>query len=343
MRNIVYWSHFTPESRSAAGQRMYAFIAQLVADGWCVRLPGGGFQSVQPTWRRLLVEAWLTLHRPALIAVVSLPPYRSALMQALLLAMLRGRRLVIDQRDLALVSAPTIEHRMERWLLRRADALIVTTHAQRRAMMRRHCVLPRTWLIRNGASDDIAQLPRVPRKIPSEKERLRVLYQGLVGGKKLKEITQCLAGLGCDVDLAVFVDKWSREEIKDIYDSWNGTGTLNIHANLDASALAHLMDQVDVAINPVPDHMDYAFTVKTADYAVRLLPQLAIGSRRSITRRTVELCHLGTAINTNKELDEKVLRLAIARFRPRTEEELDIFRREVHAPRIIDLLQEVQQ
>ena len=128
-------------------------------------------------------------------------------------------------------------------------------------------------LIRNGASDDLATLPPTLRdRTLAINGRLRVLYQGLVGGKKLKVITTRLAELGCDVDLAVFVDSWSNDEVELIRRSWNGVGRLTIHANCDALKLAQLMELADVALNPVPEHMDYAFTVKTADYAVRGLP-----------------------------------------------------------------------
>jgi hypothetical protein len=342
MTSVAYWCHFSPTSRSAAGQRMHAFIEHLKTDGRSVVMPGGGFQSDIPSWRRLLDEAWRTLTTRASLHIVSLPPYRSALVQAAMLFFLRGRRLIIDQRDVALDNAPKLERWVERWLLRRADALIVTTQAQRRAMMRRYGHLPRPFLIRNGASDDMAAIPASPRSRTLEQGRLRILYQGLVGGKKLAGIASHLACLDCDLDLAVFVDAWSSDEIDAIRRAWTGAGALTIHANLDAPALARLMDQTDVALNPVPDHMDYAFTVKTADYAVRGLPQLAIGSRRSVSRRAVERCRLGHAIDAIEALDAEALRLTIKKFRARTPTQLRLFQRATHAPRLIDLLREIE-
>lgn len=341
MNRVAYWSHFTPESRSAAGQRMRAFIAQLEADHRPVALLGGGFQSDKPSWRRLLGESCRTLTARAAVQIVSLPPYRSAIAQAALTAVLRGRRLIIDQRDLVLASAPNLERRLERAFIRRADALIVTTHAQRREMARRYGQLPHTILIRNGASDDIATQPPPDRTRKPGEGRLRVLYQGLVGGKKLNDVTARLGELGCDVDLAVFVDSWSRDEVESIQRSWSGAGRLTIHANCDAPQLVRLMDAADIALNPVPHHMDYAFTVKTADYALRGLPQLVIGPRRSVSRRVVELCRLGHAIDTEDALDEAALQRAIERFRHRTPETLRVFRRDTHAPRLLHLLQEI--
>lgn len=322
---------------------MHAFIEKLKAGGHRVTLLGGGLQSVKPTWRRLLGEAWYTLTARAEVQIISLPPYRSAIVQAALMAVLPKRRFIIDQRDLALASAKELEQRLERAFIQRADALIVTTHAQRREMARRHGQLPRTILIRNGASDDLATLPPTLRdRTLAINGRLRVLYQGLVGGKKLKVITTRLAELGCDVDLAVFVDSWSNDEVELIRRSWNGVGRLTIHANCDALKLAQLMELADVALNPVPEHMDYAFTVKTADYAVRGLPQLVIGPRRSVSRRAVEFCRLGHTICTVGDLNEAVLRVAINRFQSRMPEELLAFRRETHAPRLLRLLQEIQ-
>ncbi|MDY0038222.1 MAG: hypothetical protein RBS05_20115 [Zoogloea oleivorans] len=341
MSRISYWSHFTPESRSAAGQRMRSFVAKLTEEGHTVTLLGGGYQSGLPTWRRLLEEARRTLTTRAQVHIVSLPPYRSAIVQAVLMAILPGRRLIIDQRDLVLAAAPELERRLERAFIHRADALIVTTQAQRREMARRYGKLPPTTLIRNGASDDLATLPESLHSRRRGEGRLRVLYQGLVGGKKLKDVTMRLAALGCDLDLAVFVDTWSQNEVEAIERSWNGVGSLTIHANRDARQLARLMDGADVALNPIPSQMDYAFTVKTADYAVRSLPQLVIGSRRSVSRRAVELCRLGHAIDTVEALDKTALLQTMERFQRRTPDALRVFRRETHGPRLLRLLQEI--
>lgn len=342
MSHIAYWSHFTPESRSAAGQRMHAFITKLKVDGHTVTLLGGGLQSNTPAWRRLIREAWRTLTAHTKVHIISLPPYRSSIVQALIMIVMPGRRLIIDQRDLALASAPELEQRLERAFIQRADALIVTTHAQRRELARRYNQLPRTALIRNGASDDLAKLPVSPRDRNLRNGRIRVLYQGLVGGKKLKDITMRLAELDCDVDLAVFVDSWSQDEIDSIERSWKGTGQLTVHSNCDAIQLSRLMDTSDVALNPVPEHMDYAFTVKTADYAVRCLPQLVIGPRRSVSRRVVQLCRLGHAIDSVEALDTEALQKAIERFKQRTPDKLSIFLRETHTPRLLHLLQEIK-
>lgn len=341
MKPIAYWSHFTPESRSAAGQRMRAFIAQLEANQRPILLLGGGFQSTKATWRRLMDEIWRTLTARAEVQIVSVPPYRSGIVQAVLTTILPRRRLIIDQRDLALASAPRLERKLEHAFVRRADALIVTTHAQRREMARRYGQLPFTKLIRNGASDDIAAMPPPDRNRKPTEGRIRVLYQGLVGGKKLREIVVRLGEVGCDVDLAVFVDSWSRGEVESIQRSWSGSGHLTIYANCDALQLVRLMDAADIALNPVPHHMDYAFTVKTADYAVRGLPQLVIGSRRSVSRRVVEMCRLGHAIETEDALNETALQSAIERFRHRTPDTLRAFLRDTHAPRLLHLLQEI--
>ena len=320
---------------------MRAFIAHMKAAGYVVLTPGGGFQSDVPTWRRLLHEVWTTIAARASVHIVSLPPYRSALVQGVLLFCLTGRRLIIDQRDVALESSPRLEILLERFLLRRADALIVTTHAQHREMVRRYGRLPRPFLIRNGASDDMDANPPPLRYRIWGQSRPRVLYQGLVGGKKLAEIAARLARLGCDLDLAVFVDAWSTEEIGVIQRQWGGPGALKVHSNLDAPSLVQLMDRADVALNPIPNHMDYAFTVKTADYALRGVPQLVIGSRRSMSRRVVERCRLGHAIDSVELLDVEALRQAVARFHVRSPEKLRIFRRETHATRLIQLLQEM--
>ena len=320
---------------------MRAFIAQLTADSRPVVLLGGGFQSDEPTWKRIIGETWRTITAGAKVQIVSVPPYRSALAQAILTTILPRRKIIIDQRDLALGSAPKFERRLERTFIRRADALIVTTHAQLREMARRYGKLPHTMLIRNGASDDIASLEPTLRTRKLNEGPLQVLYQGLVGGKQLKAITMRLAKIGCNVDLAVFVDPWSSQEIESIQCDWNGAGKLTIHANCDALQLGRLMDAADVALNPIPTHMDYAFTVKTADYAVRSLPQLVIGPRRSVSRRAVELCRLGHAIDGIEMLDEANLRSAIERFRQRTPEKLRVFRRDTHAPRLLRLVEEI--
>jgi hypothetical protein len=342
MKRIAYWSHFTPGSRSAAGQRMRAFLSRLNSDDRTVILLGGGFQSSLPTWWRLLREVWATLVVRASLHIISLPPYRSALTQMVLLGLSR-RHLIIDQRDVVLDSASKLERLIERLLLWRADALIVTTHAQHRAMARRYKILPRVFLIRNGASEDIAEVALNPRHRIWGQSRPRVLYQGLVGGKKLSGIAARLAQLGCDFDLAVFLDSYSSAEIEAIRRDWRGPGTFSVHADLDAPALIHLMDRADIALNPVPDHMDYAFTVKTADYALRGLPQLVIGSRRSVSRRIVERCRLGYAIDRVENLDEEALRLAIEKFRVRKTEDMQVFRRETHASRLIQLVREIER
>lgn len=320
---------------------MSAFIAQLSADSRPVVLLGGGFNTNTPRWWRLIGETWSTLTACAKVQIVSVPPYRSALAQVILTTILPRRRIIIDQRDVALNSAHWLERWIERAFIRRADALIVTTHAQRREMAKRYGQLPHTMIIRNGASNDITTLPPALRSRKLGNGPLRVLYQGLVGGKMLKNITMRLAMLGCDVDLAVFFDSWSHQEIKSIEHAWNGAGKLSIHANCDAPKLIQLMSDADVALNPIPENMTYAFTVKTSDYAVRGIPQLVIGPRSSVSRRVVELCRLGHAIDGVEMLDEASLKRAIERFRPRTPEALRVFQRDKHAPRLLRLLKEI--
>ena len=313
MKDFVIWSHYTPKSRSAAGQRLKAFAHAIHESGSSYKLVGGGFDSTKATWWRLLIEVFTIVLSPARIYILSLPPYRSAIVQILLLPLLR-KTIVIDQRDIVLER----DNRLDLWLERRAItsacALIVTSHAQHRVMRHRYGTrLPKVYLVRNGASDDL--ISASSRKAANISERRpHVFYQGLVGGKKLAPIAGRLSALGCDFTLAVFMDRYSQAELAQIRSHWVGAGDLTIYANLDAQDLSKVMDQCDIALNPVPEHMEYAFTVKTADYAVRGIPQLVIGGERSVTVRSVRLCHLGTSIAKLDQLDNSALERTLDNF-----------------------------
>jgi hypothetical protein len=82
--------------------------------------------------------------------------------------------------------------------------------------------------------------------------------------------------------------------------------------------------------------MDYAMTVKTADYAVLGIPQLVIGSRYSMTRRIVERCKLGAAIDDAESIDRDDIEKAAARFQARSPERLKVFKREYHLERFVE-------
>lgn len=336
MIRVAFWCHFSPESRSAAGQRANAFVSRLRSAGLRVVRLGGSFGSAMPIGERLIRESFITLFSRARVHILSVPPYRSVLPQVVLLTLCAWRKVIIDQRDLALHSAPEFEKRVERRLLARASAIIVTTHAQRRELQRRYRNLPPITVIRNGASDDLCNIPR--RQLVPNRDRLKAVYQGLVGGKKLSEIIDPLCALGFDLDLVVFLDRYSNAEIDQIRHRWSGPGILTIHSNLDAAELVAVIDSADFALNPIPIDMDYAFTVKTADYASRGIPQLVIGSRKSVSRRIVQSCKLGHGIDNAEQFNMAAVQLVFSEFRLRNVAELRIFRRSQYSDRIVQVI-----
>jgi hypothetical protein len=338
MTRIAIWCHYPSTSRSAAGQRVNSFIERLRARGDDVFRLGGGFLSSASVAARFIKDMQSVISKRVQLHLVSVPPYRSVLPHICLLLALPGS-LIVDQRDLALSSASKWERLAEKLLIRRAGALVVTTHAQRRRMARRHKILPPIIVIRNGTSDDLADIPVAAGiKETNQNSKIRVVYQGLIGGKRLTAVVVPLSVLGCDLDLVTFVDRYSESEIEVIRKRWSGPGELNIHADLDAVALARIIDGAQLAVNPIPADMSYAFTVKTADYACRGIPQLVIGSRQSVSRRVVEYCHLGHGIDSVEQIDRNAIDQALRKFRRRRPEELKAFRRSTHSSRIVDLV-----
>jgi hypothetical protein len=318
---ITIWSHFAPTGGAAASQRTSALAAQLTSRGHDVIFAGGRFDRPDRSRYDSLTEMLVAATSKADLHIVSVPPYRSAL-PFLLGTRLARVPLLLDQRDLALVGPRDM--RIERFAVNGARAVLVTTRAQQRALHQRYPGA-RTILLRNGTSLERPS-PQAPEGHSST--RLRVGYQGIVGGKSLERIAASVAAAGCDFVLAVFDDASSRSTIQRLRSAWPGPGRLSIHTNLSGAALSVVMSGIDVAVNPVPQLMDYAMTVKTADYAILGVPQLVIGSRRSLTRRTVERCRLGIGIDDPDRLTRAHIEKARTASMRSSTDRLRVFRRD---------------
>ena len=328
---------------SAANQRTLSFINLLEADGFKVLRLGGRFSlAKKDRMHGLLREIIDSLRSIEKYHIVTAPPYKSCIFQLLILYIFKPRTsLILDQRDIALPEAPRFERLVEWLLLNRASLVIVTTHAQRRLLKKRYEKLPMLKVVRNGSSLYSTPLRSIhnPVRATKETQKLRIIYQGLVGGKSLSSIVHHLSLMDCDVVLAVFVDDYSREEINYIRRELPGPGKLEIYENLSRAELVRLIQTCDIALNPIPSGMNYAFTVKTADYALCSIPQLVIASSDSVTGRIVSRLQLGTTINDIKLITNSSLQLLIDCYHKANHARASqLMRRDTHALKLMPAL-----
>ncbi len=350
---LVLLTPYALDALAASSQRAAGLAAGAAATG----VPFRAVVPTMPRWRipkvgralALLRAAVLVIRAQPTLLVVSTPS--ADLIDVVRLArpaLRRLRALVLDSRDplaheLAHTTPGSPAHRRaaaaEAWALATADLVWATTPDHAALFDSARATAP-AMVVPNGPPlgwrDALDATPAAaahqPQLAPvSASAPLTLAYTGILGGKLLPDTLGALAEPGCA--------RWSLHVIA-AAGSDVGTQTLIAALRAQAAALGitdrvrwtfnvtpdqviALLREVDLGLNPLPAWRGYCLPIKTFDYVLAGVPQLALSPESGVLARFVSATGAGLHLASVSALGATLAELArdpqrLAALVPRT-------------------------
>ncbi|NWQ41097.1 glycosyltransferase [Bacillus sp. EB106-08-02-XG196] len=105
------------------------------------------------------------------------------------------------------------------------------------------------------------------------KDATVLTYVGIIGGKELDKFLKVVAPLikknNMYILFILIVDKWSqhlKEELVDIASDLKVNNRLRIISSVEHDKVYKYLSSADIALNPLPENLNYCFPVKTFEY-----------------------------------------------------------------------------
>ncbi len=226
------------------------------------------------------------------LLVITTPPGNYAF-KAILISKLLKKRVIVDIRDpwtfaqekLNLIDNGSLKYKkqilMEKLTYRIADKITIVTEYLKEYLIDKFSFLKEKDIIvaPNGVEPsnfkyNIEDRKEARTELNIPKDATVLTYMGIIGGKELDELLKLAQPLLRDnvklyLMFILIVDKWSESLLSDLKKLAKELGILErlvIMESVEHEKVSKYLSASDIAINPLPNNLNYCFPVKTFEY-----------------------------------------------------------------------------